>query len=91
MTPRSVRSVGGLVLLASCVLVVLSLLLAMHFEATPRALEDAAKGQAVGIPAGFAAVAALVAMSGARRRWGTAVLALAVVLTVVSVVLYAVK
>ena len=87
----AVRPLAGLVLVVDLGLVLLSLVLAMHFEATERALADAAKGQAVGVPAGAAAVACVAALVGARRAWGRAALAVAVVLTLVAGVLLFVK
>ncbi len=91
MQGTAIRPLAGLVLVVDVGLVLVSLVLAMHFEATPRALADAAKGQAVGIPAGVAAVVCLAALVGAQRAWGRAALALGVVLTVVAAVLLAVR
>lgn len=91
MRDTTLRPLAALVLLVSLVLVAMGLVLAMHFEATPRALADAAKGQAVGVPAAAAAAAALLALVGARRPWSAAVLGLAAVLCTTAIVLYAVK
>lgn len=91
MQSQAARPLAGLVLLVDLALVLMALVLAMHFEATPRALADAAKGQAVGIPAGLGAAAALAAVVGARRPWGAVALAVAVLLTATAIVLYAVR
>ena len=87
----AIRPLAGLVLIVDIGLVLVSLVLAMHFEATERALADAARGQAVGVPAGGAAVACFAALVGARRPWGRAALAVGVALTVVAGVLFAVR
>ena len=87
----AIRPLAGLVLIVDIGLVLVSLVLAMHFEATERALADAAKGQAVGVPAGVAAVASLAALVGSRRSWGRVALALGVALTVVAGILLAVR
>lgn len=91
MRPASVRGGAGLVLLVDAAMLVLATVLGMHFEATARALADAEKGQSVATPAVASGVLALVAMIGARRRWAPLPLALAAVLAIVSVVLYAVR
>jgi hypothetical protein len=87
----AIRPLAGLVLIIDIGLVLVSLVLAMHFEATPRALADAAKGQAVGVPAGAAAVACTAALVAGRRAWGRVALAVGVALTVVAGFLFAVK
>ncbi len=85
------RPLAALVLVVDVGLVLVSLVLAMHFEATERALADAARGQAVGVPAGAAAVACIAALVGAPRSWARAALVVGVVLTVVAGVLFAVR
>lgn len=75
-----VRAVAAACLLGCGLLVLHALILGMHVEATPQALEDADRGRAVGYPAAAGAVAALVAMAGAGRRWGTGALAVGLVL-----------
>ena len=80
------RAAALLCLLACLVLVGHGWLLALHFEATPRAIADAAEGKRVGYTAAAGAVAAVAALVGARRRWGLWALVLAVVLTAVAIV-----
>lgn len=84
MSPQLVRGLGLVTVLAGGFMVLLSLVLAMHFEATPRALEDAAKGQAVGVPAAVGVVLAVAAMVGARHRWGLVSLVAAALLVLVA-------
>jgi hypothetical protein len=80
------RGVALFCLLAALVLIGHALILGLHFEDTPRALADAAEGRRVGYTAAAGAVAALVALVGARRRWGLVAAALAVALVVVALV-----
>lgn len=80
------RGVALFCLFASLVLIGHALILGLHFEDTPRALADAAEGRRVGYTAVAGAVAAVVAMAGARRRWGPVAAALAMVLVVVALV-----
>lgn len=69
---NAVRAGALLALLVGTLLTLRGLLLGLHFESTPQALEEAAKGQAVGYPAALGAVLALVALLGGRRRWAVA-------------------
>lgn len=69
MPPTTTRITAGLLLGACLVLLAHGLLLGLHFEATPQAVADAAKGEAVGYPAALGAVAALITLVCARHRW----------------------
>lgn len=91
MSAAAHRGLAALLVCVNGAMVLLALVLGLHFEATPRALADAAKGQAVGIPAGLGLLAALVALAGARRTWGVGALAVAAVCALLAVVLYAVR
>ena len=84
MSPGAVRTVSVVCLLGCLALVLHALVLGMHFEATPQALEEADKGRAVGYPAGLGAVAAVAGIAGSRRRWGVAAAAASVVLLAVA-------
>jgi len=76
----TMRAVAAVCLLGCGVLVLHALILGMHVEATPQALEDADRGRAVGYPAAAGAVAALLALAGAGRRWGIGALAVSLAL-----------
>lgn len=76
-------------LLVNAVLVLLSLHLGFHIEATPTAVAEAAKGQAVGTPAGIGLVAAVVALVARHRRWGAVSAALSVACGAVAAAVYA--
>ncbi|WP_166139802.1 hypothetical protein [Nocardioides ochotonae] len=68
MSPGLVRATA-LVSLVGCLLLVLhALVLGLHVEGTPRALEDAARGEQVVLPAVLGAVLAVGALLGARHR-----------------------
>lgn len=84
MRPGVVRAVSLLCLLGCLVLVLHALVLGLHFEATPQALEDADQGRAVGYPAGLGALTAVAGIAGSRRPWGVLAAVAALVLFVVA-------
>ncbi|WP_435743826.1 hypothetical protein [Nocardioides sp. SYSU DS0663] len=80
MSTGTVRAIATASLLGCVLLVLHALILGLHFEDTPRALEDAARGKAVGYPAFLGGLLATVALLGARRRWAPGVAFVALVL-----------
>ena len=74
-----VRAGAAVLLVVGGALTVRGLLLGLHFESTPRALEDAAKGEVVGYPAALGVLLALAALAGSRRRWAVVAVALSAV------------
>lgn len=87
MAPGTVRALAGGCLLGCLLLVLHGLLLGFYFEPTTEALEDAAKGKAVGYPAAAGLVAAGFAFAGARRRWGVVALVIGLALGVLALAL----
>jgi hypothetical protein len=82
-----VRALAATALLGCAVLVLYALVLGLHFEDTPRAVADAARGEQVGYPAALGAVLAVVALLAAGRRWALVPLVGAVALAVVGLVI----
>ncbi|NPC95264.1 hypothetical protein [Nocardioides sp. zg-DK7169] len=87
MSPGLVRTISLVSLLGCLLLVLHALLLGLHVEDTPRALEDAAEAERVGYPAALGAVLAVVALLGGRHRWAVVAAVLALVLGVTALVL----
>ncbi|MQW76341.1 hypothetical protein GHK92_10675 [Nocardioides sp. dk4132] len=88
MSPGLVRATALVSLLGCLLLLMHALVLGLHVEGTPRALDDAARGERVGYPAALGAVLAVGALLGARhRRAATVAAVLALVLGATALVL----
>lgn len=82
MGPNAQRLLALVSLLGCLLLALHAFILGIHFEATPRAIEDSAKGQAIAWFAVPGAVAAGLGLAGGGRRWGAVATVIAALLCV---------
>lgn len=87
MKPARLRAFATVCLVVCLALVVYGLVLGFHIESTPRALDDAAKGQSIGVAAAAGALAAVVALVFARRGSALWFLVVALLLAALAIVL----